>query len=143
MQARERVIHKVTVAEEAAFDYETIAGIAPPVCDIKRELETYLCFAAARNRGYYFRARYYDERIDRMMMLFIYKGERFGLMQVWKIAGVCYAEDWTEELEESGQIRFWLNTKISDILTQTDWVVRYRVWQEEQAKSREDYNDGI
>lgn len=58
--------------------------------------------------------KYYDEAIDRMLMLFLYKGEKFGRMQVWKVTGICFAEDWTEEQEESGQIRFWLKTKICD-----------------------------
>ena len=33
------------------------------------------------------------------------------------------------------------SSKISDFEDKTDWVVRYRVWQEEQEKAREDYND--
>lgn len=141
MRTTERTIHKVSVTEEAVFDYKELAGTVPPVRDIKKEVETYLQYIADRTRGYYFRVKYNDEGIDRMLMLFLYKGERFGPMQVWKIAGVCFAEDWTEELEENGQIRFWLKTKISDFEDKTDWVVRYRVWQEEQEKAREDYND--
>ena len=123
----------------SAFEQEELTGTVPPVRDIKKEVETYLQYIADRTRGYYFRVKYYDEGIDRMLMLFLYKGERFGPMQVWKITGVCFAEDWTEELEENGQIRFWLKTKISDFEDKTDWVVR--VWQEEQDKAREDYND--
>ena len=57
------------------------------------------------------------------------------------MTGICFAEDWTEEQEESGQIRFWLKTKICDLPPEVDWVVKYRVWQEEEAKAREDYND--
>lgn len=141
MQATERMIHKVSVAEEAVFDYEELVGAQPPIRDIKQEVETYLNITAARVRGYYFRVKYYDEAIDRMLMLFLYKGEKFGRMQVWKVAGICFAEDWTEEQEESGQIRFWLKTKICDLPPEVDWVVKYRVWQEEEAKAREDYND--
>lgn len=141
MRTTERTIHKVSVTEEAVFDYKELTGVVPPVRDIKKEVETYLQYIADCTRGYYFRVKYYDEEIDRMLMLFLYKGERFGPMQVWKIAGVCFAEDWTEELEENGQIRFWLKTKITDFEDKTDWVVRYRVWQEEQDKAREDYND--
>ena len=141
MQATERMIHKVSVAEEAVFDYEELVGAQPPIRDIKQEVETYLNITAAWARGYYFRVKYYDEAIDRMLMLFLYKGEKFGRMQVWKVAGICFAEDWTEEQEESGQIRFWLKTKICDLSPEVDWVVKYRVWQEEEAKAREDYND--
>ena len=141
MQATERMIHKVSVAEEAVFDYEELVGAQPPIRDIKQEVETYLNITAARALGYYVRVKYYDEAIDRMLMLFLYKGEKFGRMQVWKVAGICFAEDWTEEQEESGQIRVWLKTKICDLPPEVDWVVKYRVWQEEEAKAREDYND--
>lgn len=141
MQTTERMIHKVSVAEEAVFDYEGMVGSPPPIRDIKQEVETYLGITAARVRGYYFRVKYYDEAIDRMLMLFLYKGEKFGRMQIWKVSGICFAEDWTDELEENGQIRFWLKTKIGDFLPEVDWVVKYRVWQEEEAKAREDYND--
>ena len=141
MQATERMIHKVSVADEAVFDYEELVGAQPPIRDIKQEVETYLNITAARARGYYFRVKYYDEAIDRMLMLFLYKGEKFGRMQVWKVTGICFAEDWTAEQEESGQIRFWLKTKICDLPPEVDWVVKYRVWQEEEAKAREDYND--
>ena len=78
MQATERMIHKVSVAEEAVFDYEELVGAQPPIRDIKQEVETYLNIIAARARGYYFRVKYYDEAIDRMLMLFMYKGEKFG-----------------------------------------------------------------
>lgn len=88
MQATERMIHKVSVAEEAVFDYEELVGAQPPIRDIKQEVETYLNITAARARGYYFRVKYYDEAIDRMLMLFLYKGEKFGRMQVWKVTGI-------------------------------------------------------
>ncbi len=39
------------------------------------------------------------------------------------------------------QIRFWLKTKICALPPEVDWVVKYRVWQEKEAKAREDYND--
>ena len=36
MQATERMIHKVSVAEEAVFDYEELGGAQPPVRDSRR-----------------------------------------------------------------------------------------------------------
>lgn len=60
MQATERMIHKVSVADEAVFDYEELVGAQPPIRDIKQEVETYLNITAAWVRGYYFRVKYYD-----------------------------------------------------------------------------------
>ena len=69
MQATERMIHKVSVADEAVFDYEELVGAQPPIRDIKQEVETYLNITAAWARGYYFRVKYYDEAIDRMLFV--------------------------------------------------------------------------
>ena len=55
---------------------------------------------------------------------------------------------WDDDYREGESIKSWMkkkysvsSSKISDFEDKTDWVVRYRVWQEEQEKAREDYND--
>ena len=56
-----------------------------------------------------------------------------GCMQLWEIRGICPAEDWTVELEEDGQIREWLNTKINPT-EETDWVWDLRLKEERRKK---------
>lgn len=99
----ETVINKVIITAEAEFDYESEFGLRLPKKEIKQETEEYIGCRLSRFYGYYFRAKYYDEITDRMLMLFVYKGEVFGSMQIWEIRGICSAEDWTKELEDDGQ----------------------------------------
>lgn len=121
----ETVINKVLITAEARFDYESEFGSPLPTADIKRETEEYISVKTVRFDGYYFRVKYYDEVIERMLMLFFYKGERFGCMQMWELSGICPAEDWSEELEEDGQIRRWLKTKVNP-KEKGDWVIDLR-----------------
>lgn len=126
---REITINKAVITEEAVFDYENIIGGRIPKADIKRETEEYmehLQKTARLTYGCYFRVKYYDEQSEESLMLFFYRGERVGLMQMWKLSGLCKAEDWTEDGEEIGRIRAWLKTKISDIPKDADWVLDYR-----------------
>jgi len=73
-----------------------------------------------------------------MLLLFFYKGERFGAMQMWKLAGICYEEDYSENLEDCGQIRVWLNSSLhpEDV---GDWVWDLRVQEEKRQKEMESY----
>lgn len=141
----ETVINKVVITDEAIFDYEELAaGQSMPKADIKSESETYIenmqkCGRLLR--GYYFRAKYFDESMGKMLMLFFYKGIKLGSMQMWKLSGICEANDWTKELEDDGLIRVWLNSKIADLPTEIDWVVESRVWQEKEKKLREELYD--
>ena len=96
----EAVINKVVITAEAEFDYESEFGRRLPKIDIKRETEEYISGSLSRFSGYYFRVKYLDEMTDRMLMLFVYKGDVFGSMQLWEIRGLCPAESWTPELEE-------------------------------------------
>lgn len=126
---REIAINKTVITEEAVFDYENIIGGRIPKADIKRETEEYmehLQKTARLTYGCYFRVKYYDEQSEELLMLFFYRGERIGLMQMWNLSGLCKAEDWTEDGEEIGRIRGWLKTKISDIPKDADWVLDYR-----------------
>ncbi len=121
----ETVINKVLIAAEARFDYESEFGSLLPTADIKRETEDYINNITVRFYGYYFRVKYYDEATEQMLMLFFYKGERFGCMQMWELSGICLAEDWSEELEQEGQTRYWLKTKIIPD-EKNDWVIDLR-----------------
>ena len=121
----ETVINKVLITAEARVDYESEFSRPLPTADIKRETEEYINNKTVRFYGYYFRVKYYDEATERMLMLFFYKGERFGCMQMWELSGVCPAEEWTEELEQDGQIRNWLKTKVNPD-DKSDWVIELR-----------------
>ncbi len=121
----EMIINKVLITDEAKFDYESEFGYMLQVADIKRETEQYIDNKMVRFYGYYFRAKYYDENIDKMLLLFFYKGEKFGCMQMWELAGICLEEDYSEELEQDGNIRNWLNSKINSN-EKRDWVIDLR-----------------
>lgn len=129
----EAVINKVVITAEAEFDYESEFGLRLPKKEIKQETEEYISGSLSRFSGYYFRIKYLDEATDRMLMLFVYKGVVFGSMQMWEIRGVCSAEDWTEELEEDGQIREWLDTTITPT-EETDWVWDLRIKEARRKK---------
>lgn len=122
----ETVIDKVVITAEAEFDYESEFGCRLPKKEIKQETEEYIGSRLSRFDGYYFRAKYYDETTDKMLMLFVYRGDAFGRMRIWEIRGICPAEDWTEELEDDGQVRVWLKSKL-DTAEETDWVWDLRV----------------
>lgn len=129
----EAVINKVVITAEAEFDYESEFGLRLPKIDIKRETEEYISGSLSRFSGYYFRIKYLDEATDRMLMLFVYKGFVLGCMQLWEIRGICPAEDWTEELEEDGQIREWLDSKINPT-EESDWVWDLRLKEERRKQ---------
>lgn len=136
-------INKVVITEEAEFDYESIIGLPMPKADIKEATENYIEIRYDGGRTLwrdYYKWKYYDEITDKMLYLFFYKGQKFGNMQMWDLCGVCFEEDWTEELEECGQIRNWLKSKI-DPQNNGDWVWDERVRKEKRRKETEDYND--
>ena len=128
-------INKIKFSYEAIFDYSVVVNLEIEPYEIKKELEEYIdnLISANRFQGYYHRVKYFDERSEKMLMLFIYKGIKLHNIQSWEVVGICKASDWDEEIEECGQIRFWLTTRIND-LHQNDWVEKYRVWEEEQEK---------
>jgi len=69
----------------------------------------------------YFRCLYYDERSDKMLMLFLYRAEKLSIMQYWRLMGISLADGWDEDAEYSGRVRTWLEGKITD-LEKGDWV---------------------
>ncbi len=139
----EAVINKVVITEEAAFDYESAYALPIPKADIKSECEAYIeeRIKSGRLLGrYYFRAKYLDEATDKMLLLFFYKGQKFGRMQMWELKGICEADDWSERMEEEGQVRLWLKTSINP-KEDGDWVEDLRIREEKQRKEAEDYYD--
>lgn len=126
----EILIHKINITDEAKFDIKECLEIQGfNWRELKAEVEEYITHQTRENRipwWGYFRCKYYDEKSDAMLMLFFYKAERLSIMQFWNLAGVCLAEDWTEEAEDSGQIRNWLKCKITD-LDKGDWVVEQQL----------------
>ena len=123
--ATEIIINKVIITAEAKSDYEESVVCFPMPCsEIKLECEKYIdnLQDVGKPVGYYFRTKYLIESSGEMLMLFFYKGERFGLMQIWNLKGMCLADDWSEDAEDDGSIRTWLNSRIKD-LPVNDWVL--------------------
>jgi len=125
------VIHKISITTEARFDvFECVGLEAFDWRTFKSETEEYITHQAKAGRipwWGYFRADYIDEVSGRRLKLFFYKRSKIGLMQYWDLAGVCEADDWTQDAEDDGLIRAWLETKIDDLPDEDDWAVRVRV----------------
>ena len=47
-------------------------------------------------------------------------------MQIWDLVGICEEEFWDEEMEESGIIRSWIETKLNPEKEEPDWVEELR-----------------
>ena len=137
----EIVIDKILITEEAKSDYIDTVGYELPSKDIKTEVEAYIELLKSSRRftsGRYFHVNYLDEDADKTVKLFFYKGETIGRMQMWNLVGVCLAEDWNEQVEESGQIRLWLKTSLNP-KEETDWVWDLRVREEQKKRLNEFY----
>ena len=137
----EIVIDKILITEEAKSDYIDTVGYELPSKDIKSEVEAYIELLKRSRRftsGRYFHVNYLDEDADKTVKLFFYKGETIGRMQMWNLAGGCLAEDWNEQVEESGQIRLWLKTS-QNPKEETDWVWDLRVREEQKKRLNEFY----
>lgn len=114
--------------QEKAFEYAErfeIPTARLKKTDLKHEVEDYIDLQNCDGRllyDNYFRCKYLDEKSRQMLMLFLYRDIKMGLMQYWRLEGICFADDWTEEAEEDGKIRHWLKGKITD-LEKGDWVI--------------------
>jgi hypothetical protein len=58
------------------------------------------------------RIPYADSETGKDLMLFIRKGYRFGIMQMWILEGICESKDYDESMEADGSIRKWLEVEI-------------------------------
>lgn len=129
-------INKVIITAEAVFDYEEVITLTMPKADIKNEVEEHLGYLHIGEHTRTLRIRYLDEVSATPLFLFVQRGQRFGIMQLWSIVGICAAADWDEDLEDDGCIRGWLNTTF-DTREKTDWVLDYRLSQERHRRLME------
>jgi hypothetical protein len=124
------VINKLIITAEAVFDYTETLGLG--MLDkrgLKAEGEEYIDIKNRNGRllyENYFRCKYLDEGSGRMLMLFLYRADKIGIMQNWLVRGVCFAEDWSEEAEDDGLIRLWVESSITEF-KKGDWVVQQQV----------------
>ena len=102
---------KLTVTRGAVFDYEENVCFLPcDVARIKSDVETLL--VAKREEGEDLRVPYKDKASGKELLLFIRKGYRFGIMQMWILEGICETKDYDPEMENDGRIRKWLEVEI-------------------------------
>lgn len=139
--AKEIEINKVVITEEAKCDYESITEYLLNVDEVEAEIQTYINLRQ-RSGGLlwekYFRVKYYDEWLERMLMIFVYKGRKDGIVRLWEVKGICFEEDWSEELEDCGQIRAWINSSLN-LPDDGDWVWDLRVREEQRQKEVEEW----
>ena len=125
------VINKITITAEAVFDLtKTLCLSKLDRRKLKHEVEKYIDFLNSDGRllwQNYFRCKYQDEDEGGMLMLFLYRGKKNSLMQHWDLKGVCLESDWSEDDEEDGKIRAWIETKIEDLPDEDDWAVKARI----------------
>lgn len=127
---------KIIITEEALADQEIVFGQLrteplndkdwsdeldelicpePPLDDIVQQLRTYLTNRFLANKYFYdayFRVKYYDRARRQNLLLIVYNGELFGGYQEYEVRGICLPKDWNINLEESGAMRVWLNSKL-------------------------------
>lgn len=124
-------LRMVKVSKEAEEDYINITRKRNcPLQEIAVYAERNL--NAIRISGYYYRLVFYDRTIKNYLMLFLYNVSN----DIWEVVGISHLADWNIELEESGQIRVWLNSKFDD--RQRDWVLDERAerWCEEKEENQ-------
>jgi hypothetical protein len=122
-------IHKLNITPEAAFDLRECLGLdSVDRYSLKAEVEKYIEYlAASGNTPYYFRCDYVDENSGRRLKFFVSRSNKLGRFQYWDLRGVCESADWSEDAEDEGIVRMWLNVKIDELPEEDDWVVAYRV----------------
>lgn len=122
----EHLIHKVNITEEFKFDIECMENASSNFNkkETKEELEFYISNNTKVQHKHYFRLKDYIGEIK--VIYFIKRGLKFANMQIWDLVGVCEEEFWDEELEESGIIRNWIETKLNPEKLEPDWVEEMR-----------------
>lgn len=103
----------MAVTKGAIFDYEEIVCFQPfDFPERRNELERLLAKALKTTDGPELRLLYTDKRSGKELLLFIRKGYRFGIMQMWILEGICESKDYEAEMERDGSIRKWLEVEI-------------------------------
>ena len=108
-------INKLYISPEAESDYYDITKTAIDKKTLKDETEEYITNMNIKGKYlncYRILAKYYDEDTEQTILFFIYRDIKLVNMQMWELKGICRLSDYDEELEDSGIIRSWLNTKI-------------------------------
>lgn len=107
------MINKIMITNEARFDYEEIVckkKHSMPTNQYKYDIEEHFDnFFPIEN---YFSKKYYDEKIEILLLLFFRKGMKFGPIQTWVLVGICDSKDYSEDIEEKGLIKNWLDNYI-------------------------------
>jgi hypothetical protein len=62
-------------------------------------------------------------------------------MQHWNLVGICSLKDWSEEKEDSGQVREWLKTRVDDLLNENDRIIGLRVNEILECTEKTQYED--
>jgi hypothetical protein len=135
------IVNRIIITEEARVDYHEIDKNAVlPLKDMADELSEYIDNMNKVGRliwQNYFRVTYYDEGLDRMLMMFCYRNKVVDGIQKWHLQGICEEKDWSDEMEDSGQIRSWLTTSLYPT-DEYDWVEDYNKRRVEELAYQEE-----
>lgn len=143
----EIIINKIIITKEAECDYPYLDMDKEFCEEVKAECEDYINYMQQQKMPKllncnYFTANYYDNKRKSMLMLFFKKTAVLRKMHIWSIQGICFASEYDEELEWTGQIRFWLESKVEDLPDEPDWVVEYNKKKELERIMEELENGG-
>jgi len=101
------------MTKSAIFDYEEIVCLIPMnVYQIKSDVEKLIDRDKFFKIGDEIRLPYYDKTSDLKLLMFIKKGYKFGIMQVYVLQGICLENDYDKEMETNGSIKEWLSVEI-------------------------------
>lgn len=104
-------INKVTIVKGAVYDYEEI--VCKTEIDyngVKKWTEHHISDKEENKET--LRMKYNDPRTGKELMLFIRRGYKFGIMQMWILEGICETKDYDERMETDGSIEKWLEVEI-------------------------------
>lgn len=90
------------------FDYEEIVCGMPLSPRFKTSVENLLI---GQNKTE-LRLPYQDKNSGKELLLFIKRGYVFGIMITWILQGICELKDYTEDMEQDGSIKKWLEVEI-------------------------------
>lgn len=106
-----KLINKLAITKGAVFDYEEI--VCKTEFEFKRFRDDVEKLIEESDKGHEsLRIIYFDKKTKQELILFIKKGFKFGIMQMWIMEGICSKEDYREEMELDGSIKKWLEVEI-------------------------------
>lgn len=128
--------HDIKITYEAMFDYAYLFGLF--VDDestlplgfnarfqtMQREVKEFL----QKNKKFwnkrYFKIKYLT-KYDEFVYLFVRLMEMDDTKRVWNVVGICFCDDWSDEWEDIGQIKVWLDSCVENVKNEPDWVVEH------------------